>query len=338
MVLTRRKFVRLSAVVATAASTLGTTRSGLIAASQYHGQPETSYLHTYLTKIWNAVREETAGRLNVTVYARNNRSSMGDVELLEQLQAGQLEFFTLNGNILGHAHPAANIQGIPFAFSSSRQVATLNDGAFGTYLRRELELKGIQLIPFGSLENGFKQITSVDRPIRKASDLRGFKMRVPNAALFVDFYRALGAVPKIVDLSRMYNALEVREVDGQENPLLEVEDNKVYEFCRYVGLTSHEWAGYNMLASQALWQRLPADIQASIIRNTRRFVPEQRALMHTMNASAEGTLRARGMIFTPVDIDSFRKTLKDAGFYRRWRALCGEEAWALMEAQTGPVG
>jgi hypothetical protein len=45
-----------------------------------------------------------------------------------------------------------------------------------------------------------------------------------------------------------------------------------------------------------------------------------------MNASAEGSLRARGMIFTPVDIDSFRKTLTDVGFYKRWRASCEEEA------------
>jgi tripartite ATP-independent transporter DctP family solute receptor len=338
MVLTRRKFIRLSAAAAAAASTPGIAHSRSIAARQYHGQPENSYLQIYLTKIWNAVREETGGRLNVTVYARNNRSSAGDTELLKQLQAGQLEFFTLNGNILAHAHPAANIQGIPFAFSSSQQVAALNDGEFGSYLRRELASKGIQLIPFGGMENGFKQITSVDRPIHNANDLRGFKMRVPNAALFIDFYHSLGAIPKVVDLNRMYSALAARDVDGQENPLLEVEDNKVYEFCRYVGLTSHEWAGYNMLANLAFWQRLPQAIQESIVRNTKRFVPEQRALMQRMNASAEGSLRARGMIFTPVDIDSFRKTLTDTGFYKRWRASCGEEAWALMETQTGPVG
>jgi TRAP-type transport system periplasmic protein len=44
------------------------------------------------------------------------------------------------------------------------------------------------------------------------------------------------------------------------------------------------------------------------------------------------------MIFTQADTDSFRKTLTEAGFYKKWRAACGEQAWALMEAQTGPVG
>ena len=339
MTLSRRKFIQASSAAATAASMMPRlARSRSLTARQFHSQPEGSHLDIYLTKIWNAVREETNGRLSVTIYPRNNGIAVGDAEILTQLQGGRLEFFTLNGNILGHAHPAANIQGIPFAFSSSEQLTALNDGAFGAYLRRELVSKGIQLIPFGSMENGFKQITSVDRPIQEAKDLRGFRMRVPNAQLFIDFYKALGAFPKIVDFNRMYKALAAREVDGQENPLLDVEDNKLYEVCKHVGLTSHEWAGYNMLGNQTFWQRLPRDIQEAVIRNTKRFVPEQRAFVQSLNAGARGTLKDRGMIFTQVDTDSFRKTLTEAGFYKRWRAECGEEAWALMEAQTGSVG
>jgi TRAP-type C4-dicarboxylate transport system substrate-binding protein len=93
-----------------------------------------------------------------------------------------------------------------------------------------------------------------------------------------------------------------------------------------------------MLSNQAFWQRLPGDIQDSIVRNTKKFVPQQRAFVQTLNASAENKLRARGMIFTQADTESFREALTDAGFYTTWRASCGEKAWALMEAQTGPIG
>jgi TRAP-type transport system periplasmic protein len=338
MPLTRRRFVQASTAAATALSIPKLARSQTFTARQYHSQPRHSHLQIYLAKIWDAVREETNGRLSVRVYPRNNGATAGDPELLTQLQTGQLEFFTLNGNILSQAHPAADIQGIPFAFSSSQQLAALNDGDFGNYLRRELENKGIQLIPFGSMENGFKQITSVDRPIQKADDLHGFKMRVPKGRLFIDFYNTLGATPKIVDFNRLYKALAAREVDGQENPLVAAEDNKLYEVCKYVGLTSHEWAGYNMLANQAFWQRMPKDIRDSIVRNTKRLVPEQRTFVQTINAGVESKLRDRGMIFAQVDTNSFRAALTAGGFYKRWRASCGEEAWALMEALTGPLG
>jgi tripartite ATP-independent transporter DctP family solute receptor len=307
-------------------------------ARQYHVQPEESHLQIYLEKIWNAVRDETNGRLSVTVYPRNNGVAAGEPELLEQVQEGSLEFFTLNGNILAQVHPAADIQGIPFAFSSSAQIATLNDGEFGAFLRMELVTRGIQLIPFGAMENGFKQITSTVKPIEKAEDLRGFRMRVPNGKLFIAFYKALGADPKAVNFNRLYEALAKGDVEGQENPLVIAEENKLYEVCKYLSLTSHQWAGFNMMASQKFWQRLPEDIQDAVIRNTRKYVPEQRAFVQAINAGAEARLKVRGMIVNRADRASFRDALTESGFYKDLRASCGSKAWSLMEAQTGPVG
>jgi TRAP-type C4-dicarboxylate transport system substrate-binding protein len=53
-------------------------------------------------------------------------------------------------------------------------------------------------------------------------------------------------------------------------------------------VTSHEWAGYNMLGNQTFWQRLPRHIQEAVTRNTKRFVPEQRAFVQSLNAGARG--------------------------------------------------
>ena len=44
------------------------------------------------------------------------------------------------------------------------------------------------------------------------------------------------------------------------------------------------------------------------------------------------------MIVNTVDVDSFRKRLIGAHFYRDWRQSTGEKAWALMEAEVGKVG
>jgi len=313
-------------------------RRQIFKARQYHVQPETSHLHLYLTKVWDAVRNETGGRLDVTVYPRNNGVSEGEPELLKQLQAGHLEFFTLNGNILSEAHPAADIQGIPFAFSSSQQLAKLNDGEFGDYLRKELMTRGVQLIPFGAMENGFKDITTVSKPVRTPPDLHGFKMRVPNGKIFIAFYKALGAESKIVNFARLYRALADGEVEGQENPLVIAEDNKLYEVCKYVTKTAHQWAGFNMLASQDFWQRLPEHIQDSVIRSVKKFVPQQRATVQAINATAEHRLGERGMIFLRADLASFRDVLSTTGFYKTYQQSCGPTAWAMMEAEVGPVG
>jgi len=335
MALTRRRLIQGSAAVLPVPNL---ARAQPFTARQYHSQPQGSHLDLYLTKIWDAVRAETDGDLSVTVRPRNNGLAAGDPEVLSMLQAGSPEFFTLNGNILSNVQPEADIQGIPFAFTSSQQVAALNDGAFGTFLRAKLVSKNIQLIPFGCMENGFKQITTVDQPISNADDLRGVKMRVPNGKLFIDFYNSLGAVPKIIDFNRLFQVLAAHEVDGQENPLVDVEDNKFYEVCKYVGLSSHQWAGYNMLANQAFWQKLPQSVRAVIVANTKKFVSEQRVFVEALNTSAADKLEGQGMILTQVDTDTFRKRLSGVGFYRRWRASCGEKAWTLMETEVGSVG
>src|SRR6202035_1387402 len=272
------------------------------------------------------------------VYARNNGVPIADPDILKLIQSGELEFFVLNGNILSQAHPAADIQGIPFAFTTSEQVTSLTDGALGALMRSELAGAGVYLIPFGGMENGFKHITAVAKPIRSAADLEGFRMRTPGGKLFVEFYEALGAEPRIVGFNRLYQALAEGQVDGQENPLVIAEENRLYEVCKYLSMTSHQWAGYNMIVNNEFWRRLPAQIQGIVIRNAKTYVARQRAFVRAANANLEQTLRQRGMVVNTVDIGSFRERLRGANFYRNWRQSIGEEAWALMEAKVGTVG
>jgi TRAP-type transport system periplasmic protein len=307
-------------------------------ARQYHPQPVASHLHIYLTKLWDAVRKETGGKLDVTVHAQNNGAAIADPVILKQLQSGELEFFVLNGNVLSQAHPSADIQGIPFAYTTSEQVTSLTDGQLGDLMRDGLESAGVYLIPFGCMENGFKHITSVAKPIGTAADLEGFRMRTPGGKLFVEFYKALGAQPVIVGFNRLYQALAERLVDGQENPLVIAEENRLYEVCKYLSMTRHQWAGYNMIANNSFWQRLPADMQDIVVRNAKTCVAQQRDFVRAANADLEQTLRQRGMIVNTADVGSFRERLKGADFYDNWRQTVGEKAWAVMEAEVGKVG
>jgi TRAP-type transport system periplasmic protein len=338
MVINRRSFVVGLATAGALGVAPRPVQAQSFKARQYHPQPAASHLHVYLTKLWDAVRAETGGRLDVTVYAQNNGVPIADPEILKLIQSGELEFFVLNGNILSQAHPSADIQGIPFAFATSEQVTSLTDGELGALMRQELAGAGVYLIPFGGMENGFKHITSVAKPIRDAADLQGFRMRTPGGKLFVEFYKALGAEPKIIGFNGLYQALAERQVDGQENPLVIAEENKLYEVCRYLSLTNHQWAGYNMIANNAYWQHLPTDIHDTVVRNAKLYVAQQRAFVRAANARLEQTLRDRGMIVNLVDVASFRERLISAHFYRDWRQSIGEKAWALMEAEVGKVG
>jgi tripartite ATP-independent transporter DctP family solute receptor len=331
--MTRRDFVA-AASAATIAILPGRARAALRTARQFHNQPADSHQHGFLVDLWDAVRKETNGDLEVTVYPQNNGIAGSDPAALDMLQNGGLEFFTLMGGILGRLVPAAEIQGIPFAFRSHRQVHRANDGRLGEHIGRECAAKGIHRFRYGLLENGFRQINMQDKPVRTADDLIGVRMRVPDAQIIRETFQALGAEPVTVNISELYDALKSRRVDGQENPLVITEVNRLYEVTKYLSITNHMWSGFNLLANLKFWQSLPDHVQAVVDRNVRKYVARQRAYTNALNNRLTTTLAGRGMIVNAADAATFRRKLGDA-FYRRWRDRLGRTAWSLLENEVG---
>jgi TRAP-type C4-dicarboxylate transport system substrate-binding protein len=233
--------------------------------------------------------------------------------------------------------PVAEIQGLPFAFASHAQVHAANDGPLGAYIGRECAAKGLYRFPRGLLENGFRHISLIDRPVRSAEDLVGVRLRIPDGQMYRDLFAALEAQPVTVNISEIYEALKTRRVDGHENPLVIMEVNKLYEVTRHVSLTSHMWSGFNLLANLAYWQSLPEALQAVIERNVTKQVALQRAYTDDRNNSLADGLGARGMVFNLADTASFRRKL-GGGFFQRWRRQFGETAWTLLEAEVGQLG
>lgn len=306
-------------------------------ARQFHNQPAVSHLHQYLTDLWAAVRAETGGALEVEVVAQNGNIPGSDPGALDMLVSGELEFFCLMGGILGRAVPVAEIQGVPFAFRDHAQVHRANDGALGEYIGRACAARGIHRFPRGLLENGFRHIGMNNRPIRTADDLAGVRMRVPDGQMFRDLFTALDAVPVTVNIRELYAALRDGRVDGQENPLVVTEFNRLHEVTRFMSLTSHMWSGFNQMANLAFWRRLPEDVQAVVDRQVTRHVARQRAYTDGFNRELEASLAARGLAFNTADTASFRAKL-GAGFYGRWKAELGSTAWSLLEAEVGRLG
>ena len=306
-------------------------------ARQFHNQPAESHQHRFLVDLWAEVERESGGRVAVTVRAHNGGIAGSDPQALEMLRTSEVEFITMMGGILGSVVPVAEIQGLPFAFTTSEQVHRANDGALGAHIARECRAKGIHRFQRGLMENGFRHMCMIGKPIRTADDLIGVKMRLPHGQIFQDLFGALEAQPEIININQLYNALKDRRVDGHENPLVITEVNKLYEVTKYVSLTAHIWSGFNLLGNLAFWERLPADLQALIERSVEKHVARQRAYTIALNAELQTTLAQRGLSFNTADVSTFRRKL-GGDFYQRWKTQLGETAWSLLEAEVGRIG
>jgi TRAP-type transport system periplasmic protein len=325
------RITRRQASVGLAAATMfigaRRARAADFALKHSHNLPLDSPLHKRAVEMWAAIRSETNGRVDVQV-ARGDGS-------LDMLVNGELAFVTLAGNGLAALIPPYDVQATPYAFKTPAQVYAALDGELGAYLHQEARAKGIYAIPGGCFENGMHQITST-RPIRTAADMRGVKIRVPGTTFYQDYFKQLGAEVHVLNLTRVYDALKAGQIEAQDDPWDVVELFKFYEFQKYASVTDHSWSGYNLLASQKVWQSMPADLQQVVETNVRKFVRLQRADTDALNDHLRQDLQRHGMMFNDVDMASFRAVLPS--YYPRWKEHVGQRAWTLLEQYTGRLG
>ena len=327
------------AVLAGAAGTTIMVKRGQAADykfSQYHNQTTSGPLHKNIVAMWDAIRTETNGRVEATVYAENNKLAAGDPAALKMLIGGEIQFFTLMGGIIGTVVPVAEAQQVPFAFPSARDAHKAIDGPFGRYIGEEMSAKGMHLFPVAGFDNGMRQVTTISRPIVHPDDLAGMKIRVPPGQMIFDTFAAFGAQPVTTPANQIYNALKSGRVEAQENPLAIMEGYKLDEMIRYVSMTNHMWSGFNLMAHLATWQRLPDDIKAVIERNAAIHVRRQRVEQEKVNAGLRDVFSARGIAFNEIEQSVFRSRL--SGVYASWKEKLGSKCWTLLEAETGKLG
>jgi tripartite ATP-independent transporter DctP family solute receptor len=302
---------------------------------QYHGQAASSTLHRNLTAMWAGISADTGGRVTATVHAENGKVAGGDPTSLRMLMAGEIQFYTLMGGILGTVVPVAEVQQVPFAFASAEQAHKAIDGPLGIMLGAEMAAKGMHLFPQGGFDNGMRQVASVNRAVTTPDDFAGMTIRVPAGQLIFDTFKAFGAEPVIIPAYQLYDGLAIGRVAAQENPLAVLEGFKLYELVKYVSMTNHMWSGFNLMAHLETWQRLPGDIQAVIERNVVAHVRRQRMDQAATNASLRQDLARRGLLFNEVDQGAFRARLGE--IYSTWREKLGTRCWSLLEAEVGTL-
>ncbi len=297
--------------------------------------PLTHPLNIRAKAMAEAVAKDTHGALQIQIFPNNQLG--GDTDMLSQLRAGGIQFFTLSGLILATLVPAASINGIGFAFPNYPTVWKAMDGPLGAYVRGQIAKSG--LVAMDRIwDNGFRQTTSATKPIRTPKDFEGFKIRVPPSPLWTSMFKAFGAAPTSINFSEVYSALQTHLVDGEENPLAIISVAKLYEVQKYCALTNHMWDGFWFLANGAAWKKLPAEMQTVFATHANAAALLERTDVAKLNAGLQSDLAAKGMVFNTVDATPFRNKLRSAGFYAEWHKKYGDAAWKLLESSVGGLG
>lgn len=206
---------------------------------------------------------------------------------LVALQRGNLEMGNIAPQDISNQIPAWSILTAGYLFRDADHVTKFFASDAGTEMKAmtedQLGVKVLGPTYFGVRQVGLK----IDKEIKTPADLAGVKLRMPGGEAWQFLGTALGANPTPMAYAEVYTGLQTGAIDGQDNPLPNVQNMKFYEVMSQIVLTSH-LVGFDLLTiSKTAWDAMSADQQAkvqaaadaAIAFSTGRHVEQEAALV-----------------------------------------------------------
>ena len=258
-----------------------------------------------VTRFAELVSQRSDGKIKVKLFAGGLLGN--DVSMVSSLQGGTQEMTIPDtSTLVGIAGlKEFGLINLPFLFNSSSEADTLLDGPFGQKLMAKLPEKG--LIGLGFWENGFRQISNNRRPITKAEDIQGLKLRVIQNPLFIDTFKTLGANALPMPFPEVYTALETGTVDGQENPMATLVASKFYEVQKHAVVSNHIYSVWAFLMSKKFWDKLTPDEQKLLTEAANEATAFERQTIRAFDATALEEIKSKGVEVTTLSDEETAK-------------------------------
>lgn len=287
-----------------------------------HVVPKDHPFQVGIDKYAEIVAEKSGGKIKVRGYPDGQLGA--ELQSISAAQGGVLEMALVSTAAAATVVKSFGVIDLPFIFSNWQEADLILDGPVGRKMLDKLPEKG--LIGLCFWENGFRHVTNSKRPITKAEDFKGLKIRTIQNPVFIDIFNTLGANATPMPFTEVFTALESKAIDGQETPYSNIHANKFYEVQKYVSATGHIYGGAVLLMGKKTWDQLSAD-EKKIMQDAcypardfeRRFNREQ-------DPKLLADLKAKGMIFneiSPQEHARMRELLKPV--YDKYSKELGED-------------
>ena len=191
---------------------------------------------------------------NVQLKAFHSAVLGSDEKQLQAVQTGTQEFYI--GTLAPFSTRVKEVQvwDLPFMFANTKEVYALLDGASSKKIFKMIEPTGVHGLMWTGM--GFRNLSNSKRPVTKLEDIAGLKIRVMANPVALETWKTLGANAVPMAFSEVFTALEIKAIDGQENPLVHMYANKMQEVQKYISLTNHVYTPVALVVSRKFWDGL----------------------------------------------------------------------------------
>ncbi len=166
---------------------------------------------------------------------------------LVAVQRDNLEIGDVSPQDISKQLPAWSVLTTAYLFRDANHVHAFFASDVGAQMKKtaedQLNIKILGPTFYGTRQVGLKPKKKINTP----ADMAGIKLRMPPGDAWQLLGRSLGANPTPMAYAETYTGLQTGAIDGQDNPLPNVQNMKFYEVMSQIVLTSH-LVGFNVLA------------------------------------------------------------------------------------------
>ena len=233
----RRKKSRFPGVLATVLGSILLIGQSVQAATWRYAFEEslTEVQGVYAQKIKEHIEKNSDHKVQLFPFGTLGESA----DIMEQAQAGILQFVDQSPGFTGSLIPEAQVFFVPYLLPTDqdhlgrfyKESKAINQDFKKLYAEQGLEL--LNMFPEGEVAMTTKE------PVKSCSDLNEVKFRVMTNPLLVESYKAFGATPTPLPWGEVYGGLQTNIIQGQENPTFFLYSTKIYEVTDYITYAGH---------------------------------------------------------------------------------------------------
>jgi tripartite ATP-independent transporter DctP family solute receptor len=305
------KLIAACALVASAAAPFGIANA----------QTRLKWAHVYETSepyhkwsVWagEEFKKRTNGKFEIQVFPASSLGKESDIN--QGLQLGTVDIVITGASFAATSFPRLAVSYYPFTFRDAEHVVK--------YAKSDV---------FRELGEGYKKATggntvtaltyygarhaTSNKLFTTCEQMKGLKMRVPDAPAYTALPRACGANPTPIAFAEVYLALQNGTVDAQENPLPTIEAKKFYEVQKNIILTGHIADSLLTIVSGATMSKLSPAEQKLLADITQEAAANASNDIRKREGELVDEFKKKGLNVVTVDRSAFQQhVLKNITF------------------------
>ena len=225
---------------------------------------------------------------------------------LVALQRDNLEMGNIAPQDISKQIPAWSILTSAYLFRDANHLNSFFASDLGTQMKKmaedQLKVKILGPTFFGTRQVGLKPKKKINTP----ADMAGIKLRMPPGDAWQLLGRSIGANPTPMAYAETYTGLQTGAIDGQDNPLPNVQNMKFYEVMSQIVLTSH-LVGFDLLTlNLKTWQSMSPAKQQAFQAAVDKAIGWSAGEHLRREAELAASFKTQGLdVYTP-DVNAFR--------------------------------